>query len=142
MRAPDDKKRLIRLPGFSGVPKYSAIESACRYAGEAPQGSASRRSLRRRLGELIRRSRGDINRREQRALIAYIKGEFDRKPKQGRPFDTWRHIANDNLVHIVQQVRREEDCTFKEAVAHTLVIAGIDDRDGRAFKSLLKRVTR
>jgi hypothetical protein len=138
MRAPDDK---INIHGLSGVPEYSPLERACRHAGEAPQGSVLRRSLRRRLGKLIRR-RGDINSRDLRALIAYVKGEFDRKPKQGRPFDTWRHIANNNLVHIVQQVRREEDCTFKEAVARTLVIAGIDDRDGRAFKSLLKRVTR
>jgi hypothetical protein len=91
MRAPDDK---INIPGFSGVPEYSPVERACRRAGEAPQGSASRRSLHRRLAGLIRR-RGDISSRDLRALVAYLKGEFDLKPNRP-PYNAWERFGADS----------------------------------------------
>jgi hypothetical protein len=137
MRAPDK----ISIPDLSGVPEYSPLECACRSAGEAPQGSVLRRSLHRRLGELIRR-RGDINSRDLRALIAYVKGEFDRKPEQGRPFDEWRYHATSAMDDIVHDVRHEHGCTYKEAITIAFERFKIDDPDGRKAKAVLKRLTR
>jgi hypothetical protein len=136
MRAPDDN-----IPGFSGVPEYSPLERACRRAGEARQGSVLRRSLQRRLVELIRR-KGDINSRDLRALIAYVKGEFDRKPEQGRPFDPWHHLANNARDDLVRDVKREHGCSYKEAITIAFERFEIDDPDGREARSTLKRLTR
>jgi hypothetical protein len=138
MRAPDDK---INIPGFFGVPEYSPLERACRHAGEAPQGSVLRRSLQRRFGKLIRR-RGDINSRDVRALIAYVKGEFDRKPEQGRPFDPWHHHATSAMDDIVRDVRHEHGCSYKEAITIAFERFDIDDPDGWKAKAVLKRLTR
>jgi hypothetical protein len=136
MRAPDDN-----IPGFSGVPEYSPLERACRHAGKAPQGSALRRSLQRRLVELIRR-KGDINLRDLPALIAYVKGEFDRKPEHGRPFNPWRHIANEARDDLVRDVKRELGCTYEEAIAIAFERFAIADPDSREARSTLRRLTR
>jgi hypothetical protein len=137
MRAPSDKK-MISLPSFAGVPEYSPVERACRHVGEAPQGSALRRSLQRSLGELIRR-RGDINSRDLRALIAYVKGEFDRKPEHGRPFDPWRHHATSTRDDIVRQIQREQKCDLRRAID---LAAPLLELDAAAARRLWKRLTR
>ncbi len=131
---------MMRAPNDKLAASESLLERACREAGAVPKSlKALRASAEQRIARLLRCD--EVSRADLRTVADYLRGRFDRKREDGRvPDDIWQRLANDNLVHIVRQIKREEHCTYREAVAQTLVIAGIDDP--AAAKSLLKRVTR
>jgi hypothetical protein len=133
MRAPDDKKRLIRLPGAP------PIEWACRLAGGSPRGTVLRRTQHKRLVQLIQKSAGNFSQREVLALADYLRGKFDRKPEQGRPFDPWRHVASTTPIEIVQRIQREEKCTLRRAIDLAIPLLELD---AAAAQRLWKRMTR
>jgi hypothetical protein len=119
MRAPDTKSSVN-----SGIGR---IERLCRAVGGHPKsgkhGTPHREFFDRQIWKLLHREveqHGDVSDAEWHALAQYLKGEFNRKPEEGRPLTDG----------------------YKEAVARALVVLGIDDPDGREAKALLKRVTR
>jgi hypothetical protein len=142
MRAPDDKKPL-RLPGFSGVPKYSAIERACREAGAVPKrNKIARASADRRIARLFHRAfhRDGVTPADLHAVAAYYSGEFDRRQKQGRPrYNVWLRHGIDAQGKIVRQFQRDEKCSLRRAIDLARPLLGLDDA---AAARLWKRMTR
>lgn len=140
MRAPDTKK-LLPLPGFSGVPEYSPIERACRLAGEEPKSNADGRVNRRRWDRRIARlfRRDDVTANDVRAVADYLRGRFDRRQKQGRPFDPWHHAASQTPIEIVRQFQREHSCSLRRAID---LAAPLLELDATAARRLWKRLTR
>jgi hypothetical protein len=140
MRAPHDKKPL-RVPGFSRVPKYSPIERACRLAGEEPKSNAGGRFNRRRWDGRIARlfCQDDVTANDVRAVADYLRGRFDRRQKQGRPFDPWHHVASDITIEIVRQFQREHKCSLRRAIDLARPLLQLD---AAAARRLWKRLTR
>jgi hypothetical protein len=137
MRAPDDKK--VAGP----------VERLCQKAGRQPKTGAYGRRHRDHYDKQIRQllcreleRHGDVSDADWHALAQYFIGEFDRKPEEGRPTDFFLQYGREVPALITRQIRREERCSYKEAVAQAIVVLGIDDPDGWKAKALLKRVTR
>jgi phage terminase small subunit len=89
----------------------------------------------RRIAQLFRQD--DFSPADLSAVAAYLRGEFDRKPRRGRrPLGPFTSFAKDVKLEIVRQFKRELGCTLKEAIKIALEFSDIADPDGRIAKSL------
>jgi hypothetical protein len=126
MRAPDNK---------------SPIERACRLAGEEPKSNAGGRFNRRRWDRRIARlfRRDDVTANDVRAVADYLRGRFNRKREQGRPFNPWHRFANRTAIEIVRQFQREQKCSLRRTID---LAAPLLELDAAAARRLWKRLTR
>jgi hypothetical protein len=118
MRAPDN---------------ISRIERACRLAGQSP----NHRRRDKQIGQLLRQD--DVTTADLRAVADYLRGRYDRRREQGRPFDPWHRLASDNTAEIVRQIRQEEHCSLRRAIDLAAPLLQLDEA---AARRLWKRLTR
>jgi hypothetical protein len=115
------------------------LERACRQAGRLPK--TRRRHRDRQVAEAFRRQQ-HVSREDLRAVIAYLLGELDRGPRQGRPVDVQARLERDVLAANVRSIWRAAGVSIREAIEIDLELDGIADPDGKIAKRILKRVSR
>ena len=84
--------------------------------------------------------RDDVTANDVRAVADYLRGRFDRRREQGRPFDNvWQRFGTDAKIEVVRQIQREQKCSLRRAIdlARPLL-----ELNAVAARSLWKRLTR